>query len=129
MPLVVVVLHLAVFLCLFFLLCSCFFLHFFSICSHRWLVMDHFYILNKILKQKNAAAALALPASIWRAPGTTVADAAPSVWLPRLLELIRAAAPASSSATATATASATNSTFSPEFEAALYRAARNAVVR
>jgi len=48
-----------------------------------------------------------------------VADAAASLWMPRLLELIRSCSTASSGAGAV----------SPEVEAALYLAARNAVVR
>jgi len=51
-----------------------------------------------------------------------VADAAASLWVPRLLELIRSASSSSG-------ASAAAGTFSPDAEAALYLAARNAVVR
>ena len=71
-------------------------------------------------KQQNHAAALSLPASIWMAPGAMVADAAAVLWMPRLLELIRSCSSSSSSSAGTV---------SPEVEAALYLAARNAVVR
>ena len=74
----------------------------------------------KIYQQQNPAAALSLPASIWRAPGAMVADAAASLWMPRLLELIRSCSSSSGSG---------GSAVSPEVEAALYLAARNAVVR
>lgn len=49
-----------------------------------------------------------------------VADAAASLWMPRLLELIRSCASSGASGA---------SAVSPEVESALYLAARNAVVR